>query len=98
VDDVTVGVLLFLAGLFGGAQMLTFAMARDGQDARSAGTAIAFVNMVGIGAALVFQPLVGALVDRLGSFALALALLPLALALAAALTLLVRESRPQPKA
>ncbi|WP_109465122.1 MFS transporter [Albibacillus kandeliae] len=91
-------VLLFLAGLFGGAQMLTFAMARDGQDARSAGTAIAFVNMVGIGAALVFQPLVGALVDRLGSFALALALLPLALALAAALTLLVRESRPQPKA
>ena len=39
--------------------MLTFAMAKEGQANRLVGTVVAFVNMIGIAGALIFQPLVG---------------------------------------
>ncbi len=86
--------LLFGAGFFGGAQMLTFAAARDGQSPAVIGTIVAFVNMIGIGSALIFQPLVGLILDRTGGvFVEALAILPAALVAAALLILFVRPNR-----
>ncbi|MFQ6548119.1 MFS transporter [Aestuariibius sp. 2305UL40-4] len=84
--------MLFAAGLFGGAQMLTFAGARDGQPPSVVGTIVAFVNMIGIGAALLFQPLVGLILDLTGGlFAEALSVLPAALLAACVLILFVRS-------
>lgn len=88
------GILLFAGGFFGGPQMLVFAMAKEGQPNELAGTTIAFVNMVGIGGALVMQPLVGYLADSTGgAFKLALMVVPLSSALAAVLVLLLPEYR-----
>lgn len=86
--------LLFAGGFFGGPQMLVFAMAKEGQPNARAGTTIAFVNMIGIGGALVMQPLVGWLADLSGGgFQLALMVVPLSSAVAAALVLLLPEYR-----
>ncbi len=86
--------LLFLAGLFNGAQMLTFAMAKEGHPQEVSGTIISFVNMIGIAGALVFQPLVGVMIDRAGgAFGAAMLTIPVCVLLAAALTLGVREKR-----
>lgn len=87
-------ILLFAGGFFGGPQMLVFAMAKEGQPSERAGTAIAFINMIGIGGALVMQPLVGYLADLSGgAFQLALMVVPLSSALAAVLVLLLPEYR-----
>ncbi len=89
-----VGALLLAGGFFGGLQMLTFAMAKEGQPSRRAGTVVAFVNMIGIAGALVFQPLVGVLAEQAGGdLRLALSVLPLGVGLAAVLMLAVSEYR-----
>jgi sugar phosphate permease len=86
--------LLFAAGFFGGPQMLTFAMAKEGQANRLTGTVVAFVNMIGIAGAMVFQPLVGYLADLSGGdFRMALTVVPLCAGLAAILVLLLPEYR-----
>lgn len=86
------GALLFFGGFLCGAQMLTFAMAKEGQDQSTVGTVTAFVNTIGIGAAMVFQPLVGWLLDLTGgSYAQALSTVPLCLIAAALLGLTLRE-------
>ena len=88
------GMLLFAGGFFGGPQMLVFAMAKEGQPNELAGTTIAFVNMIGIGGALVMQPLVGWLADMAGGgFQSALLVVPLSSAVAAVLVLLLAEYR-----
>lgn len=88
------GALLFAGGFFGGPQMLVFAMAKEGQPNERAGTTIAFVNMIGIGGALVMQPLVGWLADLSGgSFHRALIVVPLSSAAAAVLMLFLPEYR-----
>jgi len=88
------GILLFAGGFFGGPQMLVFAMAKEGQPNELAGTVIAFVNMIGIGGALVMQPLVGYLADLSGgAFQLALMVVPLSSSLAAVLVLPLPEYR-----
>ncbi len=90
----SVSVLLFAAGLFGGLQMLTFAMAKEGQSNAVVGTAVAFVNMIGIAGALIFQPFVGYVADLYGGdFHLALTVVPLCAALAALLILTLPEYR-----
>lgn len=86
--------LLFAAGFFQGPQMLTFAMAKEGQANELAGTAIAFVNMIGIAGALFVQPLVGYLADLTGGrFQDALMVVPLCAGLAALLVLFLPEYR-----
>ena len=96
-SETVLSVLLFLAGMLSATQMLTFAMARDGQSERVAGTTIAFVNMIGIGAALIFQPLVGWLVDyEGGSFLLAMMTVPASLALAAVLIVVALKEPDYP--
>ncbi|MFO6464227.1 MFS transporter [Jannaschia sp. KMU-145] len=80
------GALLFLGGVFCGAQVLTFAMAREGTDAGNAGKIIAFVNMVGIASAVIFQPLIGEILDLSdGSYRISMATIPACLIGAAAL-------------
>ncbi|MXO64546.1 MFS transporter [Altericroceibacterium endophyticum] len=88
------GALLFIAGFFGGFQMLTFTMAKEGQTNQLVGTVIAFVNMIGIAGAMIFQPLVGFLADRSGgSFGFALSTVPVCAAIAALIVLFVPEYR-----
>ena len=88
------GAMLLAGGFFGGLQMLTFAMAKEGQPNRRAGTVVAFVNMIGIAGALVFQPLVGLLAEWTGGdLRLALATMPLCVGLAALGVLFVSEYR-----
>ncbi|HZD89037.1 MAG TPA: MFS transporter [Pseudolabrys sp.] len=90
----TEAALLFAAGFFGGGQMLTFAMAKEGQPNRVVGTVVAFVNMVGIAGALVFQPLVGFIADATGdNFHAALTTVPACAALSAILVLALPEYR-----
>ena len=87
-------VLLFLAGLTNGAQMLTFAMAKEGHPQEVSGTLIAVVNMVGIGGALVFQPLLGWLIDLAGgAFGPAMLVIPGAVLAAGLLSLAITEER-----
>jgi MFS family permease len=88
------GALLFIAGFFGGFQMLTFTMAKEGLGKEITGTVVAFVNMVGIAGALIFQPLVGYLADRAGgNFDLALGSVPLCAFAAALVVLFIAEYR-----
>lgn len=86
--------LLFAAGFFGGPQMLTFAMAKEGQANELTGTVVAFVNMIGIAGAMIFQPLVGYLADVSGGdFRMALTVVPLCAGLAALIVLFLPEYR-----
>ncbi len=81
-------------GFFGGLQMLTFAMAKEGQENGLVGTVVAFVNMIGIAGALVFQPFVGYLADVSGGdFRLALTTMPVCAGLAALIVLFLPEYR-----
>lgn len=91
---VVISAALFLAGFFGGFQMLTFAMAKEGLDNSLVGTTVAFVNMVGIAGAMIFQPLVGQLVDAShGDYRAALSCIPVCLGLATLLALVLDEYR-----
>lgn len=84
----TEGALLFAAGFYGGLEVLCFAMAKEGQPYWLIGTVVAFVNMVGIAGALVFQPLVGSIADLDGGdLHLALTSVPVCATLAALLVL-----------
>ncbi|MGH1350874.1 MAG: MFS transporter [Methyloligellaceae bacterium] len=86
--------LIFIAGILGGGQMLTFAMAKEYKPKSMSGTVIAFVNMLGIAGALIFQPLVGTIVDmEQGHFGLALLTIPVCLLLAGVLALTLKENR-----
>lgn len=86
--------LLFAAGFFGGSQILTFAMAKEGQASGLTGTVVAFVNTVGMVGAMVFQPLVGYLADLGGGdYRMALMVVPLCAGLAAVLVLFLPEYR-----
>jgi len=59
----TVGALLFLTGLFCGAQAIVFAVGRELSPTEAAGTAIATTNMFVMLGAMLLQPLVGKLLD-----------------------------------
>ena len=88
------GSLLFAAGFFGGLQMLTFAMAKESLPNKIAGTVVAFVNMIGIAGALIFQPLVGYIADLTGGdFRLALTTVPACAAIAAVVMVFLPEYR-----
>ncbi|MEB8386968.1 MFS transporter [Rhodobacteraceae bacterium KMM 6894] len=85
---------LFVAGLLGGAQMLTYAMAKEGRSAAEVGKVISFVNMIGIASAIFFQPLIGWMIDMTGGdYHKALSSVPACAIAAALLILLVKEWR-----
>lgn len=83
---------LLAAGVLGGAQMLTYAMVKEGRSAAEAGKVIAFVNMIGVASAVLFQPLVGGLIDLTdGNYRWALLVVPVCPIVAAILILSVDE-------
>jgi MFS family permease len=55
--------LFFVTGLFLGAMVVCFAVAREGNRSAVAGVTLAFVNMIVTGTGALFQPLIGALLD-----------------------------------
>ena len=86
--------LMFVAGFLGGPQVLTFAMAKEGLPNAVAGTAMAVVNMVSIGGAMLFQPLAGYLLDLTGgNYHLALIPVFAAPLVAGIMTIFIREYR-----
>lgn len=93
-SEILLSAFLFLGGFFGGAQMLTFAMAKEGESIKISGTVIAFVNMIGIGSALIFQPLIGFILDLTNDrFDIALSTIPLCLIMSTLLIFFVREEK-----
>lgn len=99
-------ILLLLQGLCSGTMVLIFATAREHNRPDSAGVAAGFVNMSGMGAAAVLQPLVGYLLDLgwngelaggvrvypLAAYAWACAVIPVAVAGAVVAALFIRET------
>lgn len=59
----TIGILLFLTGLFYSAQAIVFAVGRELSPKEAAGTAIATTNMFVMIGAMFLQPLIGRLLD-----------------------------------
>jgi MFS family permease len=56
-------VLLFLFGVFNSVEILTFVLAREVADRRISGTVIALINMIVMLGGMVFQPLIGKILD-----------------------------------
>ncbi len=98
-DIVEISVTLFVFGLFSAAQVLVFAFGRENNPPQASGTAIAFVNMMVMLSGVIFQPLIGRILDILWdgrmvqgihyfttqNYQLALMVLPIGLVLAALL-------------
>jgi MFS family permease len=61
--DAVLALLFLLTGLFLGAMVVCFATAREINPSAVTGAALAFVNMMVVGAGALFQPLIGALLD-----------------------------------
>jgi MFS family permease len=55
--------LFFVTGLFLSAMVVSFAIMREINASAVTGTALAFINMMVVGAGALFQPLIGALLD-----------------------------------
>jgi MFS family permease len=93
----TVYTLLFIFGVFSGVQVITFAIGREISSSQAAGSAIAFTNMVVMLSGVIFQPLIGYVLDYLwngqtargvpaftaGNYQIALMIIPLCLILSA---------------
>ena len=62
----SLNILLFLYGLFSGTEIIVFAMARENSGAKLAGTVFAATNMIVTLGGVIFQPLVGKLLDTFG--------------------------------
>ncbi|MCX7117453.1 MAG: MFS transporter [Legionellales bacterium] len=91
----SLNILLFLYGLFSGTELIVFIMAKENSGAQLSGTVFAATNMIVTIGGVIFQPLVGKLLDVFGSgvlvngehvysvgdYQIALSLLPICLCL-----------------
>ena len=98
--------LLFTIGLCSSAQILVFAIGHEISQMKIAGTAIALTNMIVMLSGLVFQPLIGKLLDLSwtgtmldgarvyspASYQYALSLIPISVFLALIVTFFIRET------
>ncbi|MFN7097953.1 MAG: MFS transporter [Gammaproteobacteria bacterium] len=103
---IQVCILLFLLGLFSGVEVITFAVSRESVANRFAGTAVAMTNFLTMLGGMVFQPVIGKLLDihshnSLGlsgvalnnsDYRFALSVVPICLALAVILGFFVHET------
>lgn len=101
--------LFFLLGIAGCAQVLVFAIGRESTPANIAGTAIAFTNAFTMLSGVIFQPLVGVLLDShwqggmlegvrvysQESFQFALSVIPIGLLASLIIILCMKETRCQ---
>jgi len=62
----TLNILLFLYGVFSATEIIVFIMGKENSGAKLSGTAFAVVNMIVTLGGVVFQPLVGKLLDKFG--------------------------------
>lgn len=101
-------VLLFLYGVFSATEIIVFIMAKESSGAQLSGTVFAAVNMIVMLGGVIFQPLVGKLLDvssihnpvaaanhlyRTVDYQFALSVLPMSLVLVALLSFFMRDSR-----
>ncbi|MBA2653406.1 MAG: MFS transporter [Tatlockia sp.] len=100
-------VLLFFYGVFSATEIIVFVMAKENSGAKLSGTVFAAVNMIVTLGGVVFQPLVGKLLDLVGDsgiiagehiytvvdYQIALSVLPLSLLLVAILAFFMKDIR-----
>ena len=105
---ITLNILLFLYGLFSATEIIVFIMGKENSGAKLSGTAFAAINMIVTLGGVVFQPLVGKLLDTFGDgtvapdqhlytvldYQLALSVLPISLLLVMILAFFLRDTRP----
>ena len=60
-------ILLFFYGVFSGTEIIAFIMAKENSGARLTGTVFAATNMIVTLGGVIYQPLVGKLLDRFGN-------------------------------
>ena len=100
------GTLLFLFGVFASAENLAFVIARERVGLKMTATAVSFINLVVMLGGLIFQPLVGEILDwhwsglirhgvhiyQTSDYQFALAVLPIMMLIACVLALTLRET------
>ncbi len=105
-SHLSINILLFLFGVSYGAQVIVFAVGRESSPERLSGTAIALTNMFVMLGGMLFQPMIGYLLDfhwqghlvhglrvySVADYQFALASLPISLLVAAVLTFFIRET------
>ncbi len=98
--------LLFLYGLFSSTEIIVFIMGKENSGAKLSGTVFAAVNMIVTLGGVIFQPLVGKLLDTFGDsgviagehiytvvdYQLALSILPISLLLVMLLAFFMKDS------
>lgn len=65
-SSISLSILLFLYGVFSGVELIVFVMAKENSGAELSGTVFAATNMIITLGGVVFQPLVGKLLDTFG--------------------------------
>ena len=100
-------ILLFLYGVFSATEIIVFIMAKENTGAQLSGTVFAAVNMIVTLGGVIFQPLVGKLLDSFGDshivggehiytvmdYQLALSILPISLLLVTILAFFMKDFR-----
>lgn len=102
----SLNILLFLYGLFSATEIIVFIMAKEYSGAKLSGTVFAATNMIVCLGGVVFQPLVGKLLDTFGDsgivggehiytvddYQVALAILPISLLLVTILAFFIKDN------
>lgn len=102
----TLNILLFLYGLFSGTEIIVFIMAKECSGAKLSGTVFAATNMIVTLGGVIFQPLVGKLLDTFGDsgivggahiytvvdYQVALSVLPISLLLVTILVFFIKDN------
>ncbi|KTC71587.1 hypothetical protein Lbir_1640 [Legionella birminghamensis] len=103
----SLNVLLFLYGVFSATEIIVFIMGKENSGAKLSGTVFAAVNMIVTLGGVIFQPLVGKLLDTFGDshvvggehiysivdYQLALSVLPLSLLMVTILAFFMKDFR-----
>ncbi|RUR08388.1 MFS transporter [Legionella sp. km772] len=101
----SLNILLFLYGLFSATEIIVFIMAKECSGAKLSGTVFAATNMIVAFAGVIFQPLVGKLLDTFGDsgivggehiytvvdYQVALSILPISLLLVMILAFFIKD-------
>ena len=101
-------ILLFLYGVFSGTELIVFIMAKENSGAQLSGTVFAATNMIVTLGGVIFQPLVGKLLDTFGDsglvngehiytvidYQVALSILPISLLLVTIAAFFLKDHRP----
>jgi MFS family permease len=104
----TLVLLLFFYGIFSGTELIVFIMAKENSGAQLSGTVFAATNMIVTLGGVIFQPLVGKLLDTFGDsglvngehiytvvdYQVALSILPISLLLVTITAFFLKDYRP----